>query len=285
MHYITRIVLAVCVYAISPSLFFADAAELADSVSQVPQTTVTDRHQRTPVELDKKHSDKKKKKKAQDDADATSVKVVDLSGDTIEIAAIDSIPELLTAEIIAARQDSIKKDSIMLATYGKERVFNPNPTRAVWLSALFPGLGQIYNRRYWKLPIIVGGYVGLAYATSWNNGMLRDYTKAYNDAMDNDPNTNSYMNFYPSTTREEDIDMSWLQSVLKSKKDYYRRNRDLCIIGMVGLYLVCIIDAYVDASLAHFDITPDLSMQVKPAVIEPHVGRLPSVGLQCAFSF
>ncbi|MDE5625940.1 MAG: hypothetical protein K2I61_06430, partial [Muribaculaceae bacterium] len=57
--------------------------------------------------------------------------------------------------------------------------FNPDPTRAVWLSALFPGLGQVYNRRYWKLPIIVGGYLGLGYATSWNNQMLTEYTRAY----------------------------------------------------------------------------------------------------------
>lgn len=213
------------------------------------------------------------------------VKVVDLSGDTVQIADVDSVTDILSAEILIARRDSIRKDSVMRATYGKERVFNPNPTRAVWLSALFPGLGQIYNRRYWKLPIIVGGYLGLAYATSWNNGMLKDYTKAYGDAMDSDPNTRSYMDFYPSTTREEDIDMEWLKRVLKSKKDYYRRNRDLCIISMVGLYLLCMVDAYVDASLANFDINPDLSMKVKPAVIEPQLGKLPAVGLQCAISF
>ena len=73
--------------------------------------------------------------------------------------------------------------------------------------------------------------------------------------MDSAPNTKSYMDFYPSTTKEEDIDKTWLTKALKSKKDFYRRNRDLCIIGMVGLYAVCIIDAYVDASLSHFDLT------------------------------
>ena len=103
--------------------------------------------------------------------------------------------------------------------------------------------------------------------------------------MDSDPNTKSYMDFYPPTTREEDINMDWLKRVLKSKKDFYRRNRDLCIISMVGLYLLCMVDAYVDASLANFDITPDLSMKVKPAVIEPQLGKLPAVGLQCAVSF
>ena len=211
--------------------------------------------------------------------------VVDLSGDTVQIADVDSIADIIAAEMIVAHRDSLRKDSLLRDTYGQVRIFRPDPTRAVWLSALCPGLGQIYNRRYWKLPIVVGGFLGLTYATTWNNSMLNDYTKAYGDAMDSDPNTKSYMDFYPPTTREEDINMDWLKRVLKSKKDFYRRNRDLCIISMVGLYLLCMVDAYVDASLANFDITPDLSMKVKPAVIEPQLGKLPAVGLQCAVSF
>lgn len=163
--------------------------------------------------------------------------------------------------------------------------FNPDPTRAVWMSALFPGLGQLYNRRYWKLPIIVGGFMGLGYATSWNNSMLRDYTRAYADLMDNDPSTNSYMNFFPPTTTEQDLNKTWLQNVMKSRKDYYRRNRDLCIISMVGVYLLAMVDAYVDASLSHFDISPQLSMNVAPAVIQEQRDRLPSIGLQWALNF
>ena len=131
---------------------------------------------------------------------------------------------------------------------------------------------------------MIGGYVGLAYATSWNNRMLSDYTKAYRDIMDSDPSTKSYMDFYPSTTKEEDIDMAWLQRALKSKKDYYRRNRDLCIIGMVGLYLLSMVDAYVDASLSHFDISPDLSLRVSPT-IEPQQYGTTTFGMNCAFIF
>ncbi len=163
--------------------------------------------------------------------------------------------------------------------------FNPDPTRAVWLSALFPGLGQIYNRRYWKLPIIVGGYLGLGYATSWNNRMLDDYTRAYRDIMDSDPSTKSYMDFFPKNTKEEELDKTWLTNTLKSRKNFYRRNRDLCIICMVGVYLLAMVDAYVDASLSHFDITPDLSMQVAPALIPDSRDKLPSVGLQWALNF
>lgn len=167
----------------------------------------------------------------------------------------------------------------------REVAFNPDPTRAVWMSALFPGLGQVYNRRYWKLPIIVGGYLGLAYATSWNNTMLSDYSRAYRDIMDSDPGTNSYMDFFPPTVTEESLDRTWLTRVLQSRKNYYRRNRDLCIICMVGVYLLAMVDAYVDASLSHFDISPDLSMDITPAIINEERGFRPAFGLQWALNF
>lgn len=166
--------------------------------------------------------------------------------------------------------------------------FNPDPTRAVWMSALFPGLGQLYNRRYWKLPIVVGAFMGLGYATQWNTTMLRDYTTAYGDIMDNDPTTKSYMDFFAPTVKEEDLDRSWLTNILRTRKNYYRRNRDLCILCMVGVYLVAMVDAYVDAQLAHFDISPNLSVDVAPALMDGGIRSLsskPSVGLCWAINF
>lgn len=163
--------------------------------------------------------------------------------------------------------------------------FNPSPTRAAWLSALFPGLGQVYNRRYWKLPIVIGAYVGLGYGCSWNNSMLNDYTRAYRDIMDTDPTTKSYMDFFPPTTKEEDLDKTWLTNVLKSRKDFYRRNRDLCIIAMVGMYFIAMVDAYVDASLSHFDISPDLSMDIAPAVMKDSRMSQPALGVSWALTF
>lgn len=206
-----------------------------------------------------------------------SIGVVD---NNVVIEPIDSFPivDNLSADFIAA--DSLFESTLMPNVHE----FTPDPIRAVWLSALFPGLGQIYNRRFWKLPIVVGGFMGLAYGTSWNNMMLRDYTRAYSDLMDNDPNTRSYMDFFPPTVQESDLDASWLESILKRRKDYYRRNRDLCIISMVGVYLLAMVDAYVDASLAHFDISPDLSMDVTPAFI-PDIRHKPGIGIQWAFTF
>lgn len=197
--------------------------------------------------------------------------MISVSGDSVNVVPVDTIP--------------VKNINRYDVWEPRETEFNPDPTRAVWMSALFPGLGQIYNRRYWKLPIVVGAYLGLGYATSWNNGMLNDYTRAYRDIMDTDPSTKSYMDFFPPTTKEEDLDKTWLTNVLRSRKNFYRRNRDLCIICMVGVYLVAMVDAYVDASLSHFDITPDLSMDVTPAVFIDGRNTRPSVGLMWALTF
>ena len=208
------------------------------------------------------------------------VTVVDLAGDTLHFASVDSLRGIEGIELLP--------DTLAVTSLGKVRTFNPDPQRALWLSALCPGLGQIYNRRYWKLPIVVGAFVGLSYGTLWNNRMFNDYSRAYRDATDNDPDTRSYMDFYPPTVKESDLDMTWLQKSLKNKKNYYRRYREICIIGMVALYMINIVDAYVDASLAHFDISPDLSMRVRPTVIAPQQANSPlktSVGVQCAFNF
>lgn len=214
-------------------------------------------------------------------ADSVSV----ASGDSVGALLQDSVPLMITDSLgQIALADTAQLKSTRRKSW-RPASFNPDPMRAVWLSALFPGLGQIYNRRYWKLPIVVGGYVGLFYATTWNSNMLADYQRAYLDIMDSDPTTNSYMDFFSSAYKEEDIDKEWLTSVLKQRKDYYRQYRDLCIICMIGLYAICMIDAYVDAQLYHFDVSPDISMQWQPAVIPIGRSALPAVGVQCAITF
>lgn len=217
-----------------------------------------------------------------------------LAGDSIHITPADTVAVLTAGEALAiaeqrkaAQADSIARAKSAMTDEWEPRdvEFAPDPTRAVWMSALFPGLGQVYNRRYWKLPIIVGGYLGLAYATTWNNTMLSDYTRAYRDLLDNDPDTRSYMDMFSPNVKEEDLDKNWLQNVLRSRKNYFRRNRDLCIIGMVGVYLLAMVDAYVDASLSHFDISPQLSMDVAPVLIRESRDLKPSIGLTWALNF
>ncbi len=208
-----------------------------------------------------------------------------IAGAPEEIAlSLDTIPPYSELPV-AAVADTTAVKSAYDVWEEQPITFNPDPTRAVWMSALCPGLGQVYNRRYWKIPIVIGGYLGLIYATSWNNGMLNDYTRAYRDIMDNDPSTNSYMDFFPPTTSESSLDKSWLTKVLQSRKNFYRRNRDLCIICMVGVYFLAMIDAYVDASLSHFDISPQLSMDVAPAIFRESRGDKPAFGLAWAITF
>lgn len=198
--------------------------------------------------------------------------------------------ELLVRTPIEAGASEEDSKTVVIADdypYGFDgkKIFNPDPTRAVWMSALFPGLGQIYNRRYWKLPIIVAGFMGLGYGTSWNNTQYKDYSNAYMDLMSDDSNRKSYMDFFPPNTDESSLDKEWLKSVMQSRKNFYRRNRDLCIICMVAVYMLSIIDAYVDAQLAHFDISPDLSMDVSPGISADPVSRRYAIGLNWAFTF
>lgn len=214
--------------------------------------------------------------------------------DSIAVGQPDGVPVMVVGDSLIATGDSlaiIPVDSMLVAQspdVERKFTFNPDPTKAVWMSALFPGLGQLYNRRYWKLPIVVGAFMGLGYATSWNNTMLSDYTTAYSDIMDNDPTTKSYMDFFAPTVKEEDLDHAWLTNLLRTRKNYFRRNRDLCIICMIGVYLIAMVDAYVDAQLAHFDIGPSLSMDVAPALMNNDLrngSSRPSIGLYWALNF
>mgnify|MGYP004445303355 FL=1 len=156
-------------------------------------------------------------------------------------------------------------DSIAMSEVIHRKKFVPNSQRALWLGIIFPGGGQIYNRKYWKLPIFYGGFLGCIYALNWNNQMYRDYQQAYLDIMDSDPNTKSYEAMLPIgydiTGKEEQF-----KSIFKRKKDYYRKYRDLSIFAMIAVWALSVIDAYVDAELSTFDISTDLTLQVAPGM-------------------
>lgn len=175
------------------------------------------------------------------------------------------------------RADTINthaKDTIL------QKIYKPDPSKAVWYSALCPGLGQLYNRRYWKLPIIGAGVVGLAYAIGWNSKYYNAYTNAYRDISDNDPNTTSYLKLLP---KGSSYDVTTLTTVLKNRQQAYRRTRDLSFVSAVGLYLICLLDAYVDAQLYDFDISPNLS--ITPQTSSPGLIRTNNFGLSLAFQF
>lgn len=196
-------------------------------------------------------------------------------------------------------EDSITIDSASLSkaltpkAQRKKRnwaTWRPDTKRAMWLALVLPGAGQIYNRKYWKLPIIYGGFVGCAYAMSWNNQMYHDYSQAYLDIMDDDPNTQSYNQFLHLGAQIDASNIERYKEIFRKRKDRYRRWRDMSMFVMIGVYAFSVIDAYVDASLSEFDISDDLSIRVEPTVINNNQRtrnplRSSTLGLQCSLTF
>lgn len=208
---------------------------------------------------------------------ADKILVADSTSDTRIIYPADA------KKIVAANDSVTKRAKRDWSTW------RPNPKRAMWLALVIPGGGQIYNRKYWKLPIVYGGFVGCAYAMRWNNQMYKDYSKAYMDLMDNDPKTESYNQFLHLGAQINDQNMSRYEKLFKNRKDKYRRWRDLSFFALVGVYALSVVDAYVDASLSEFDLSDDLSLRVEPAVINNPTGRdrirQNALGIQCALTF
>lgn len=209
----------------------------------------------------------------------------------------------MTICITAANAATVKNDSIYsitsvdslqvvaeldtVETYVSTSTFKPDAQKSVWLATVVPGLGQIYNRQYWKVPIIYAGALGLAYGITWNDRMYVDYRKGYVDLVDNDPMSNYYEYLLPPGAVLDSSNRDYYIRTIKTKLDSYRRNRDLCIIATAVLYLLSIVDAYVDAQLFDYDISPDLSLQVTPTVIAPSstYEQDSSVGLSCKLKF
>lgn len=206
------------------------------------------------------------------------------------IATIDTINSQLS--IFKLQGDtqniaSLQKDSVKLAKQlrKEQRVlaranFKPDPNKSLWLALTFPGAGQIYNRKYWKLPIIYGGAVGVAYAISYYGGYYNDYMRGYRDYMDSDPNTNYHLELIPTGYPESNAG-----TYVRNRVNSYRRYRDIFIVVGVAVYALSVIDAYVDAQLADFDISTDLSMKVRPKLdVEQHTGK-PTAGCQMQIYF
>lgn len=183
--------------------------------------------------------------------------------------------EWMTTEERATQSSAlvIHEDSMPLTQKEMDRLFwKPDPMRAVWLGTIVPGLGQIYNRSYWKLPIVYGGFMGCIYAITWTNNQYDGYKNAYRDIyfdirngeVTNDP-SKAYIAILPEGYT---IDMmggaSAYQNRLKEWQNRSRRNRDLAIAVTAIVYALTLVDAYVDAQLFDFDISTNLSLNVQP---------------------
>lgn len=214
---------------------------------------------------------------------AQDAKSFEIKADSSRIeAAADS-----TVRSVMLAADSLPKPAQI------KMEFKPDPKKAV-LMALVPGLGQIYNRKFWKLPIVYGGLMGCMYAVTWNNRNYQDYSTAYKDIMMDAEEPNRPVEEFHTSWQDflgvgydpkEWVTNTNFQTQLKNRKDYYRRYRDLSIIIAVGVYALSIIDAYVDAQLFDFDISPDLSMHWEPSVTPQTAYSSRSYGLNCSIKF
>ena len=214
---------------------------------------------------------------------AQDAKSFEIKADSSRIeAAADS-----TVRSVMLAADSLPKPAQI------KMEFKPDPKKAV-LMALVPGLGQIYNRKFWKLPIVYGGLMGCMYAVTWNNRNYRAYSTAYKDIMMDAEEPNRPVEEFHTSWQDflgvgydpkEWVTNTNFQTQLKNRKDYYRRYRDLSIIITVGVYALSIIDAYVDAQLFDFDISPDLSMHWEPSVTPQTAYSSRSYGLNCSIKF
>lgn len=150
----------------------------------------------------------------------------------------------------------------------------PDAIKAVWLGAIFPGAGQIYNRSYWKLPIVYGAFMGCGYAIGWTNNRCTNYKNAYIDlyadiqagTVSEDP-SKSYIAVIPEgyTLATVGGQSTWMNT-LKNRQTVYRRYRDYSILATIVVYALTMIDAYVDAQLFDYDISPDLTLNVEPQI-------------------
>ena len=122
-----------------------------------------------------------------------------------------------------------------------------SPKKAAIYSAVIPGAGQIYTKKYWKVPIIYGGLVTFGYFINDNNNQYKEYREA------------ALLSY---ETGEDQLGYTY--SELITLKDHYKRNREISYFSFVGVYILNIIDASVNAHLFHFDVSDDISLNIRP---------------------
>ncbi|PBQ31555.1 hypothetical protein CNR22_07170 [Sphingobacteriaceae bacterium] len=173
-----------------------------------------------------------------------------------------------------SQQDSLTlaQDSVAKAKAAHKQTYS-GPRRASTLSAILPGLGQVYNKKYWKVPIIYVGLGGFGYMFVTNNREYNYYRQNLRAEADLDP----------LTINETRYNTSQLQV----QKVTYRKKRDIAILGIAILYILNIVDANVDAHLKTFDVSDDLSLQIDPwpSIYKSPTGYRTGAGLSLTLKF
>jgi hypothetical protein len=186
---------------------------------------------------------------------------------------------ILTLQLLCIHQNSFAQDTVSVAKPVKHK-FQAESLKATMMAVVFPGLGQIYNRKYWKIPLVYAGFGGLIYSAGINSKNFNLHMKAYQDFIDVIPETQSYLTLvtlknldpktydpilYPVTANPSTT--QYVKDGMLRLIDYYKRYRDLSYIGIAGWYLLSVLDANVDASLFNYDISDNLEIAVFPVQI------------------
>ena len=164
----------------------------------------------------------------------------------ISVHALAQEPEKDSIDVIKpAITELDESDTIRIQSYAKRF----NPAKASLYAAVLPGAGQIYNKKYWKLPLVYGGMFATGYAINYYQGLYKDYKEQL---------------FYILETGEDESLEGFTEDQLRPAIDDARRERDFFIIIMAGVYILQIIDANVDAHLKEFDVNPNLQVKFEP---------------------
>ncbi|WP_396634915.1 DUF5683 domain-containing protein [Maribacter sp. R86514] len=189
----------------------------------------------------------------------------------------DSIPktEIDSVQADLADKGVVIKDSVSFKKVKKE--FNPlAPSRAAFYSAVIPGLGQIYNKKYWKAPIAWGLIGGSAYMYGWNNEQYNRFRTAFKRRQagftDDEFNGEGTFPFF-------DVDR------LENQQERFQNDRDLWLVAAIGMYVLNIVDANVDAHLKQFNIDDDLSLDFEPYLDFNQVTNSPNYGMALIIKF
>jgi hypothetical protein len=184
---------------------------------------------------------------------------------------------IVVLKMLLSQQVLTAQDTTLVSEKTK-KILKLSPMKATMLSAALPGFGQIYNRKYWKIPLVYAGFGGLGYAVIFNSTSYNRFIRAYQDFTDNIPETDSYIVLirgvdpsrydpvlHPTTYNLSDA--SWVKDQLLLRVDYYKKYRDLSYIGIAAWYLISILDANVDASLSDYDIGENINLTFGPVQI------------------
>jgi hypothetical protein len=149
-----------------------------------------------------------------------------------------------------------------------------SPRKATLMSLCLPGLGQVYNKKYWKLPIIYAGFGVLTYFIVTNANEYSTYRGAYLESVEGD-----------STGKYQDLVLRYSSTELLSARDYYRRNLEVTCLLTAVFYILNVLDATVDAHLFTYNISKDLSFKVEPVLFKPTYTPDVSSGIKLSFKF